>query len=297
VTKLIVSFFAATLLLAQEEAVSVLALDRQGRPVTDLKSDEIQLFDNGKPAPITSFGRLANPSASPTVIVYDLLNTATGARGNVPQQIARAVQQAEGKASIQLFLLTADGAISPVVVAQDAETGLENAMRGTSVVLPKHLEPIGARVKATYEALGQLYNTVRSKPGRKTIVWISHGVPTSAISTSGTPVDYMPVLKKFASGLGREQVVIYPVQQTIRAGAAPNDTSRDTLQEFAEWTGGRLYSNETIDKAIAEAVRDTDASYVLNYAAKADGKFHTLRLDSARPGVHLQARKGYFAEP
>ena len=101
-----------------------------------------------------------------------------------------------------------------------------------SVIRPKHLDPTGARVKATYEAIGELYRNMAGEAGRKTIVWITHGVPTSAISTSGTPVDYMPTLKKFASGLGRGQVVIYPVQQTVRAYSAPTDSSRDTLQAF-----------------------------------------------------------------
>jgi VWFA-related protein len=284
------------MLLPAQEAISMLALDRQSQPVPDLKADEIQLFDNGQRQPMASFGHLSNPSASHTAILYDLLNIATGARGNVPRQIAQAMQQVEGKASIHLYLLAADGVITPVGGAGNIEMRLDNTMYNISVIRPKHLDPIGARVKATYEAIGELYKTMAAESGRKTIVWITHGVPTSAISTSGTPVDYMPTLKKFASGLGREQVVIYPVQQTVRADGQPNDSSRDTLRQFADLTGGRLYPNGTIGDAVTEAIRDTAASYVLTYTPKSDGKFHALRVTCTRPGTRIQTRQGYFAD-
>jgi VWFA-related protein len=304
--RLTLTFLAVARLLASQETISLLALDRQGQPVVDLKADELQVVDSGQTQPIASFGHPADASAAPLVILYDLLNTASGARGNVPQQIAQSLQRLEAKAPVYLYLLAADGMLTPVRGLSFAETPswprdavsiLDGAMHNASVVRPKHLDPTGARVKATYEAIGKLYKTMDTRPGRKTIIWITHGVPLSAVSTSGTPVDYLPMVKKFAGALGREQVVIYPVQQTIRASAQPNDSSRDTLQQFADLTGGRLYSNENIEKAVTESLRDAATSYVLTYSTKADGKYHALRITCTRSGVHIQARQGYFAEP
>jgi len=291
--RLIPVLLSAATLFAAQETISLVALDRQGAPVADLKASELQLLDNGQPMPIGSFGRLSNPADSPLIVLYDLLNTATGARSNVPEQIVQSLQHADPKTPASLYLLSANGEIVPV---RDP-SHLDAALRGTSVIRPKNLDPTGARVKATYAALASLYKTIGPQPGRKSIVWITHGVPLSAISTAGTPIDYLPVLKKFAASLGREQVVINPVQQNINASSQATDSSRDSLQYFADLTGGRLYTNETIDRAVTESLRDTAYSYVLAYDAPTDGKFHTIRITCTRPGVRIQSRSGYFAEP
>jgi VWFA-related protein len=287
---LILAFYAAATLLPAQETASVLALDRQGQPVLDLKAEEVRLLADGRPMTVSSFTRLDSALASPTLVLFDLLNTATGARGSLPQQIAQAMERAEIKTPVLLYLLSAVGTLEPV------HATLDQAMRNTSVIRPSSLDPVGARVKATYQALADVYAVLAPYRGRKTIVWITHGVPISALSTSGTPIDYLPALKKLAGGMASEQIVIYPVQASIR-GNTPEDSSHDTLQELAGLTGGRYYPGDTVEKALTEALRDTAASYVLAFPAKSDGKFHTLRATCTRPGVRLQAQQGYSVKP
>jgi hypothetical protein len=55
------SIFRATTRLVQ---VSVIAQDKDGKPVAGLKREDFQLFDNGKPQPIQLF-IAENPAASP----------------------------------------------------------------------------------------------------------------------------------------------------------------------------------------------------------------------------------------
>jgi VWFA-related protein len=295
--------------VAAQESLSVVALDRQGQPVLDLKADEVQLTDNGQPLALASFARFKDAGGSPTLVLYDLLNTPTAARGNVPRDIAESLERNGTEAQVYLYLLAADGTLVPVHALDSTEASgwprnagatLDAALRKTNSIRPKYLDTTGARVKATYAAVGELSTALSKHPGRKTMVWITHGVPLSAISANGVPVDYRPTLKKFAAAIGREQVVIHPVQQTVRANAQMEDSSRDTLQHFADLTGGRMYATETVAQAIADAVRDTAASYVLTFApafSNPDGKFHSIRLTCTRPGIRLHARQGYFAEP
>ena len=118
------------------------------------------------------------------------------------------------------------------------------------------------------------------------------------MSPNGTPVDYLPVLRKLAAMLGQAQIVLYPVDQTTRPNVSKSDTSADTLQQFASITGGRLYPNGNIEKAIGGALSDNAASYLLAYQSpdmKPDGKYHTIRVTCTRPGVRIQAQQGYFA--
>jgi hypothetical protein len=86
------------------------------------------------------------------------------------------------------------------------------------------------------------------------------------------------------------------VQQTAGALPGADDTSPNTLSAVAVITGGRVFPTETIDRAAVEILRDTASSYVLTIGAKPDGKFHSLRITCARPGVRIQARSGYFAK-
>ena len=74
--------------------------------------------------------------------------------------------------------------------------------------------------------------------------------------------------------------------------ARPPIAAATHFKRFAYLTGGRLYPNETIEKAVAEAVRDSAASYVLTYAPKSDAGFHPLRSPApgpARASKHARA--------
>jgi hypothetical protein len=44
----------AVAVLSAQETISLVALDREGQPVADLKAGEIQLTDNGQARPLSS---------------------------------------------------------------------------------------------------------------------------------------------------------------------------------------------------------------------------------------------------
>ncbi|SPF35000.1 hypothetical protein SBA4_1600021 [Candidatus Sulfopaludibacter sp. SbA4] len=74
--------------------------------------------------------------------------------------------------------------------------------------------------------------------------------------------------------------------------------SEETLDEFANLTGGRAYRNNDIAGAIKQAINDVKQSYVLTYAPPPgnwDGKYHKVRITCTRKGVRVQARQGYLA--
>src|SRR5579864_8797496 len=88
--------------------VSVVAADQQGHPVTDLKQEDFQIFDNGKPQPLRVFVAeklgVKRPEPSPpgtftnqfaddesrsdyTVILLDWLNTGFTAQAYVREKL------------------------------------------------------------------------------------------------------------------------------------------------------------------------------------------------------------------
>jgi VWFA-related protein len=74
-------------------------------------------------------------------------------------------------------------------------------------------------------------------------------------------------------------------------------STQETLRTLATETGGRAIINRnTLVEGLAEMVRDSSHYYLLGYTSPApnDGKFHEIRVRVKRPGVDVQARKGFW---
>jgi len=324
--------------------LNVVAVDARGQTVADLTREDFQVFDGGKLQHIASFRRndvkplraappqpneYSNRSGAPlsraTVILFDLLNARFDDRAYAASQLIPALQHVEASDSLFLYILTMDGTLYPVHPLPDPETTartpakpwtddikplLDEAARKLFVLRPLNLL-VDDRVRMTYGALEALAARVAETPGRKSIIWISHGMPISIGARSGAfdEIDYTPLLQRLTATLDRANVAVYPVRQpgSLAPGAAaPGSTdapsmglaSIETLEEFAGLTGGRAYGTVDIAGAIAQAARDARMSYLIAYDPpldKWDGKYHKIRVACSRKGVRLQTKQGYYA--
>jgi VWFA-related protein len=110
-------------------------VDNRGQPVTDLKADDFQITDAGKPQTVSFFrvnqansrreplsaigpdelsNRVGDQSPGATVILFDLLNLGFGARGMATSQLEHDLPQIETADSLYLYVLTVDGRLLPV---------------------------------------------------------------------------------------------------------------------------------------------------------------------------------------
>ncbi|MDR3699857.1 MAG: VWA domain-containing protein [Candidatus Sulfopaludibacter sp.] len=346
--------------------LNVIALDAKGQSVMDLQADDLRVWDNGKPQKISSFrrrqSRLSAPAAlgpreyanragnvipHATVILFDQLNTQFADRGYVSNQLVHVLQQFESPDNLYLYLITTNGSLYPVhglpgneedatkdsSWTRDIQTRLNDALRITLAHRPTDLMiDIDARVRATFETLSMVAARLAAVPGRKTIVWLTHGVPIS-LSPARTGladwIDYTPYVEQLSQTLDHADVSIYAVQQSPpgtatagqadegrmtstspagRGGLSGSDPtavtgvtglgSEQTLDEFARLTGGRAWENNDIGGAIKQAITDAKQSYLISYTPPPenwDGKYHKIRVTCARKGVKLQARQGYYA--
>src|SRR5665811_1219159 len=158
----------------------------------------------------------------------------------------------------------------------------------------------------TYAALEALASRVAGTPGRKSIIWISHGMPISIGARSGAfdEIDYTPLLQRLTATLDRANVAVYTLRQPGSLAPGAGDglssglASTETLDEFAGLTGGRAYGAVDIPRAIAKAAGDARMSYLIAYDPpldKWDGKYHKIRVACSRKGVRLQTKQGYYA--
>lgn len=332
--------------------LNVVALDAKGQAVTDLTAADFKVADNGKPQTIATFRR-RDAAASPpplgprqfsnrysggiphaTVILFDLMNMQLSDRGYVFNALTRALQQFEAGDNIYLYLITLNGGLFPVHALPgnepDAAAKDSNWTRDIQAKLNQAMQvnfgqrltdidnDIDLRVRTTLATLNLVSARLAAVPGRKNIVWLTHGIPISlgpARTNTGDWVDYSPYIRQLSNTLDRADVSIYAVQQSPPGsitgvdaagptGAAPATSpfsgmgSEETLDQFASLTGGRAYQNNDIPGAIKQAVADARQSYLISYAPPPenwDGKFHKIRLTCSRKGVRLQNRQGYLA--
>jgi VWFA-related protein len=319
--------------------LNVVALDSHDQPVVDLAAEDLQVTDAGKTQPIVFFrhnddrlqpqaalaaGQFSNRTgvraAHATVILFDRLNDSAGPAAAAMNDLARGLEKMEGGGDLYLYFLTkqaklypvrpvpgADSAAKPLpdTWTRDARTMLDAADTATFGLRAPGLTQ-GDLIVRTYDAIEGLARQMAGLPGRKNIVWVTHGVPLVIPDIGGEPFDFTPFLRRLCAGLDRVNVALYPVQQTP-PGMAMEGTpeaqhsgmsSAETLGLFAQLTGGRSNPGGDIAAVIRQAAKDVRTSYQIAYEpaeSNWDGKFHKLRVTTKRKGVKLQSKTGYYA--
>ncbi|CAN5876917.1 hypothetical protein BH24ACI5_BH24ACI5_14030 [soil metagenome] len=85
----------------------------------------------------------------------------------------------------------------------------------------------------------------------------------------------------------------------LQADSAGLKSSLDTLHVLSNNTDGRAIVNRNdLAAGMKQIIRDSSGYYLLGYtssSAPTDGRFHEIKVNVARRGVQVRARKGYWA--
>jgi VWFA-related protein len=149
----------------------------------------------------------------------------------------------------------------------------------------------------------QNIRTLRHFEGTKTVVILSDGF----ISQRGTPAAYQ--LQELINMALRSGIVMNTVStRSISPDISPQpwiDIMREDniraqhspLIQMANETGGLFSYSNNMYKPLQTVANRRSFYYVLTYAMpphKADGAYHQIKLEVARPGLELSYRKGYY---
>ena len=320
---LTVLFVAASLAASPQTSthitLNVVAFDNHDQIVSDLTSQDFQVYDQGKPQRIASFHREGEPQATlnnvpnapqvapPVVLLFDLLHDSLGNRGYGTKEIIQALEPLGLSDSLYLYLLTSQGELKPVrglpspqehnppektPWTEHIKPLLEAAIDDASGVRVGNTLRVGDGV-GTVPAIETLGAALRPFPGRKNLVWITSGVDLSNthLGHGGRPFDNFSLVNRIATTLDHDGVTLSSVYQ----GSSVGNGDLATLDQFAELTGGKIYANN-FEKAVKEAMAASRSGYVIEYdGPQLDGKYHRIRVSCSRKGVHLQVKQGYYA--
>jgi VWFA-related protein len=231
---------------------SVVAVDRQGQPVNDLTSSELQVTDGGTRRQIAFFhhddgilqqarplgpnefsNRGSANNRHVTIVLFDLLNERFSTRGVSANQIDRDLAGVEEADNLYLYLLTVEGRIfavhgfsnpdgveprkDDVPWTRGIKQLLDDALRTVLRTRPVDIDD-NIRVQLTLNALNTIAGQLSMFPGRKNVVWVTDGVPIELgprRSDTGDFVDFTPQLRLLSEVFERSRAAIYPVAQVM----------------------------------------------------------------------------------
>lgn len=268
----------------QEVNVIFTATDKKGRFKRDLKSDDLAVFDDGKPpAAVRSF-RSETDLPLRVGLVFDVSGSITD-RFTFEQDAAiRFFSHILRRQTDEAFVLAFD---SVPALTQDFTGDPELLSAGV-----KKLSPGGG--SAVYDALQvaatkKLQKVRTDRAVRRIIILISDGEDNQSRTTVPEVID----------AARRAEVTIFAISTNASNIVMQGDK---LLKRLAEETGGRAFFPNKIEdvvKAFDTIQDELRSQYALSYKPadfQADGRYRSISIQArTNKNVIIRSRKGYFA--
>lgn len=252
--------------------------DAAGRLVPDLVREDFEVWDNGKPVPLTVFDNAVQP-----ISVVVMLDTSGSMTMNFDLLKEAATQFA-------IRLLPADKArigsfsdkirIKPADFTNDRDELIRILRDDIDYGNPTRL----------WDATDESMTALKNVEGRRVVLVFTDGADTMSDRSQGD------VLARARDG----EFLIYAIglrSQLRGQGVTQPDPG---LRKVAEETGGGYFElgrTDELNSTFTRVASELHSQYVLGFSPTTlDGKLHTLEVKIKRPGLVARARKSYLAK-
>jgi Ca-activated chloride channel homolog len=266
----------------EEVVLHAIAVDDQNHLVTSLGRDNFQVYEDGKPQRVTSFGKERVPVA--LGILIDNSGSMLPKRAKVNEaalQLADASQEGD-----RVFVVNfGDDAFLDQDYTQDV---------GKLKAALQRVETRGST--ALYDAvIGAVNHLDRSSPlEKKILLVVTDGRDNSSQAT------FQEVLRKLQSKNGP---VLYSI--ALEQDDRRDDANRQSLRALCEQTGGTAFFPSSLDEvqSIASTIaRDIRSQYVIGYRSSnphTAGTYHRIQVQAQPNGgsnrLRVETRTGYYS--
>jgi VWFA-related protein len=273
--------------------------DKKNKPIVDLKQEDVQVFEDGKPQKVFSFERQFD-----TALTIALLVDISGS-----QELTIGVEREAASRFFQKVLRPDKDLAGVITFAK--EVVLEQTLTSSLSSLNQALNR--ARVSPS-SGLGRggtaptnpmaggtsMFDAVylasedvlRREAGRRVVILLTDGEDTTSVYNSAAAIERA----------WRAEVIIYAIGIGDRNY---NPVATGPLDKLAKETGGRIFVPDNLnelDRAFAEIENDLRQQYVISYEPSntaLDGTFRKIEVrvvpNENRKDLRVRHRRGYYA--
>jgi Ca-activated chloride channel family protein len=269
--------------------LSAIAVDRRGRPVVDLRREEMRVFEDGRPQKLEHFSQGRAASAR-LLLLLDASGSMTGELKSASTRMAAvqllAALDPEDEAALAAF----DHKYWGVVAFTRDRRKVEQAMAD--------IEPFGAT--ALHDALARASTDLASHgEGRRAVVVLTDGVDTASqllpdeVLSRSQALDVPIYAVSVVSPLEDPESPRFSGRERPAAATA----AATVLARYAALSGGASFTVSEIGglrAAAARIVSELKQQYRLGYdPPPGPPRFRRIDVRSTRKGVIVRTRRGY----
>jgi Ca-activated chloride channel family protein len=269
--------------------LSATAVDRHGRPVTDLGRHEVRVYEDGRPQKLEHFSQGREASAR-LLLLLDASGSMTGELKSASTRMAAlqilAALDPEDEAALAAF----DHKYWGVVAFTRDRRKLEEAMA--------EIEPFGAT--ALHDALARAASDLASHgEGRRAVVVLTDGVDTASQLVADEVLSRSQALDVPIYAVSVVSPLDDPRSERFsgRERPAVATAAATVLARYAELSGGASFTVSEIGglrTAAARIVGELKQQYRLGYdPPPGPPRFRRVDVRSTRKGVVVRTRRGY----
>jgi Ca-activated chloride channel family protein len=269
----------------------VTVVDKKGNFVTDLRPDEVEVYEDGQKQAVKFFipcvAQAGDGSVTEAVPLH--LGALFDISGSMEEDLAFA------RGAAIKFLNSLSEARDFTLVDFDTEV---RVARFSQAEFPRLVERIRSRkaegYTALWDALGVYLDGASMVDGRKILVLYTDGGDNASNINFSELLDLLKAsdVTVHAIGFLEHQPTSVKMEQRLR------------LLRITEVTGGQVFfptSTKELDGAYQKVAAEIDAQYTLGYLssnARQDGTWRKVEIRVLRPALKdlkLRTRQGYFA--
>lgn len=256
--------------------VTAVVTDQNGRFVKGLTQEAFEVFEDGKPQPITYFASENIPLEM--VAAIDVSSSMEDALPHVKEAAKRFL--AGLRPSDQVTVLSFNENIFKL-----AERATDQAERARAI---DKMFPWGGT--SLHDVIIEAANLLGRQPGRRSIVLFSDGDDQSSIA----PLDAA------IARIEESDATIYAIGQ---GRATRSGELQALMRKLAARSGGRAFftdRDDELDTIFTEILEDLRNQYLLAYPAPSyarDGQLHTITVRVNGGRYSVRAREGYRFRP
>lgn len=233
----------------QVKLVNVFAtvVDQHGAPVANLKKDDFQLFENGRPQQIANFERESGLPLSIVVAVDTSLSTRKDIRLELDsaRRFVHSILRPQDALALYQFSENVDELVPFTANLQRIDHGIGRAHVGAATAL--------------YDAIYLAGHALLNRQGRKVLVVITDGGDTAS------KIEFADAVRAAQEA---EAIVYSIIDVPIEASAGRNTGGEHALIELSRETGGNYFyasSTADLDAAFRQISDELRTQYMLSY--------------------------------